>query len=230
MKFKLTFLAFFLVFVMVGCAPKSHFGVTDKALTPPSAFEQTEVAIANAEQSEGAKYCPEKIAQARELAKKAAETFWACRTCESLNMLENARNLAKEAESCQPPKVTPPPPPAPAPKPALPTSLPSAYFDFDDATLRPEGEAKLDGVAVYMKDNPGIDVEIQGHTCSIGTEEYNMRLGQKRADSAAEYLKAKGTSSSRIRTVSFGESRPIATNTTREGRAQNRRVDLIPIQ
>jgi OOP family OmpA-OmpF porin len=199
-------------------------------MTAPSAFEQTEEVIAQAEQSEGAKYCPEKIAEARALAKEAAETFWACRTCEALFMLEDAKQLAKEAELCQPPKVEPPPPPAPKPEPTLPTSLPSGYFDFDESTLRPEARAKLDGVAQYMKDYPEVMVEIQGNTDSIGTEAYNMKLGQERAQAAANYLEAQGISASRIRTVSFGETRPIAPNDTREGRAQNRRVDLIPMK
>jgi OOP family OmpA-OmpF porin len=229
MRGKLSFLACALFFVMVGCAPSSHFGVSNKAMTAPSAFEQTEEVIAHAEQSEGAKYCPEKIAEAKALAKEAAETFWACRTCEALFMLEDARNLAKEAELCQPPRVEPPPPPAPKPEPALPTSLPSGYFDFDESTLLPEARAKLDNVAAFMKDYPEVMVEIQGHTDSIGSEAYNMKLGQERAQAAANYLEAQGISASRMRTVSFGETRPIAPNDTREGRAQNRRVDLIPI-
>jgi len=230
MRFKLICGACFLVLLVAGCAPKSHFGVQNKALTAPSAFDQTEAVIAAAEQSEGARYCPEKIAEARALAKQGAETFWACRTAEALGLLGRARQLAKEAELCQrPAKVTPPPPPpAPAPPPPLPTSLPSGYFKFDDSTLLPEARAKLDGVAVFMKDNPNVMVEIQGHTCSMGSAEYNMGLGQRRAEAAAEYLKSRGIGSSRIKTVSFGETKPIASNATREGRAKNRRVDLIP--
>jgi peptidoglycan-associated lipoprotein len=229
MKRNLTFVACFLVLIVAGCAPKSHFGVTNKALTAPPEFEQTELAIAKAEQSEGAQYCPEKISQAKALGEEAAEAFWACRTAEALGLLARARLLAKDAESCQPPKVTPPPPPpAPKPKPALPTSLPSGYFEFDESTLLPEAQAKLDGVAVFMKDNPHIKVVIEGHTDSIGTKKYNMALGQRRAQSAADYLEAKGISSSRISTVSYGETRPVASNATREGRAQNRRVDLFP--
>lgn len=231
MKIKLTIAACFLVLIAAGCAPKSHFGVGKEALTAPSAFEQTEAVIAEAEQSKGATYCPEKIAQAKKMAKEAAELYWAGGICRALNLLENARGLARDAELCQPPKVTPPPPPPPpAPKPALPTSLPSGYFEFDESTLLPEAQAKLDGVAAFMKDNPHVKVVIEGHTDSIGTEDYNMALGQIRAQSAADYLEGKGISSGRISTVSYGESRPIASNATREGRAQNRRVDLIPMK
>jgi len=84
---------------------------------PPSDFDRTEAAIAQAEKSQGAKYCPEKIAQAKELGKKAVETYMACRTDEAMSLLAEARKLAKEAEGCQPPPPTPvvPAPPAPAP-------------------------------------------------------------------------------------------------------------------
>jgi len=104
-----------------------HFGVTYRAILPPSDFDRTEAAITQAEKSEGAKYCPEKIAQAKELGKKAIETYLACRTEEALKILAEARKLAKEAEGCQPPPPTPvaPAPPRPAPSvPAPPAPAP----------------------------------------------------------------------------------------------------------
>jgi len=96
---------------------------------PPSDFDRTEAAIAQAEKSQGAKYCPEKIAKAKELGKKAVETYLACRTDEALQLLAEARQLAKEAEGCQPPPLTPvvPAPPRPAPPaPAPPAPAPPA--------------------------------------------------------------------------------------------------------
>ena len=109
--------SFFLLMVMImflflgtSCTT-SHFGVVDRASGVPTEFDQTETAIAQAEQSTGAKYCPEKIARAKELAKKAAETYWACRTDEAMDLLAEARKLAKEAEGCRPPSPPPPPPP-----------------------------------------------------------------------------------------------------------------------
>jgi len=120
--------------LVISCAPRSHFGVTYRAIMPPSDFDRTEAAIAQAEKSQGAKYCPEKIAQAKELGKKAIETYLACRTEEALKILAEARQLAKEAEGCQPPPPTPvvpappkPAPPAPAPPaPAPPVVAPPA--------------------------------------------------------------------------------------------------------
>src|SRR4030042_1435293 len=80
----------------------------------PEQFGQTEAAIASAENSAGAKYCPEKIARAKALAKEGVETYWACRNAEAMDLLSQARQLAKEAEGCQPPPppradTTPPP-------------------------------------------------------------------------------------------------------------------------
>jgi outer membrane protein OmpA-like peptidoglycan-associated protein len=111
MRKKLILLGSFLLFVMVGCASSSYFGVPSKALGVPDQFGQTEAVIASAENSEGAKYCPEKIARAKALAKEGVETYWACRSAEGMDLLSQARNLAKEAESCQPPsRATAPPP------------------------------------------------------------------------------------------------------------------------
>src|SRR5512147_826115 len=75
-----------------------HFGVKDRALHVPDDFGQTEVAIAQAEQSTGAKYCPQKIAMAKDLATKAANAYWACNNVEAARLLAEARKLAKEAE------------------------------------------------------------------------------------------------------------------------------------
>src|SRR4030043_2421378 len=103
MRNKLILLGSFLVlvFVMFGCASRGYFGVPSQAIGVPDEFGQTEAAIASAENSEGAKYCPEKIARAKALAKEGAETYWACRTAEAMDLLAQARQLAKEAEGCQ---------------------------------------------------------------------------------------------------------------------------------
>lgn len=254
--------SFFLLMVMImflflgtSCTTY-HFGVPDRAVGVPAEFDQTEAAIAQAEQSQGAKYCPEKIARAKELAKKGAETYWACRTDEAMDLLAEARQLAKEAESCQPPsRATAPPPPPPAPKPVPPPPPPppappepappppppppapkqpisfhSVYFDFDKSTLKPEAVAELDRAAKIMLDNPDVWLELQGNTDSIGTESYNMKLGERRAKAVFDYLKSKGVAANRLKTMSLGESKPDASNKTAEGRTENRRVDLIIVK
>lgn len=237
MRGKLILVACVLLLVMAGCAPSSHFGVTNKALTAPDQFGETEAAIASAERSEGAKYCPEKIARAKELGKKAAETYWACRTAEAMALLAEARKLAKEAESCRPParvSPAPPPPPAAAPPPPpaarQPISFHSVQFDFDKSNLKPEAAAELDRAVKIMKDNPDVVLELQGNTDSVGTDAYNMALGKRRADAVFNYLKSKGIQANRLKEASFGEGKPVASNATDAGRAQNRRVDLVIVK
>jgi len=124
-------------------------------------------------------------------------------------------------------QAAPPPVEAPPPSGTQIAELRGTHFAFNSAKLTPEGEAILDQAAAVMEKNPSIHVRIEGNTDSVGSDAYNMKLGQRRADSAESYLVSRGISASRLSTVSFGESKPIASNDTAEGRAQNRRVDLV---
>jgi OOP family OmpA-OmpF porin len=99
-------------------------------------------------------------------------------------------------------------------------------YDFDKATLKPEGRATLDKVA---KDLSKIKLEViiaVGNTDSVGSDAYNMALGQRRAQSVKAYLVSKGVDGSRVYTESKGESNPVASNATAEGRSKNRRTDI----
>jgi OmpA-OmpF porin, OOP family len=127
----------------------------------------------------------------------------------------------------------------PAPAPAKPAAKPApavtqskitlqadTLYDFDKATLKPEGKATLDKIA---RDLSKIKLEViiaVGNTDSVGTDAYNMALGQRRAQSVKAYLTSKGVDGSRIYTESKGESNPVASNATAEGRAKNRRTDI----
>jgi OOP family OmpA-OmpF porin len=100
------------------------------------------------------------------------------------------------------------------------------FFDFDKATLKPEGRKLLDQVAQQAG---AIDLETiiaVGHTDSIGTDAYNQKLSERRAASVKSYLVSRGIDSNRVYTEGKGESQPVASNKTREGRAQNRRVEI----
>jgi len=100
------------------------------------------------------------------------------------------------------------------------------FFDFDKAVLKPAGKAKLDELAALVKD---INLEVVvavGYTDSIGTEAYNLKLSERRAQAVKAYLESKGIEKSRIYTEGKGEAQPIATNKTAAGRAQNRRVEI----
>ncbi|MEW5806473.1 MAG: OmpA family protein [Acidobacteriota bacterium] len=99
-------------------------------------------------------------------------------------------------------------------------------FGFDQATLSDQAKNILDDLAGKVKaQNKALYLEIQGHTDSIGTEDYNMKLGEKRSDAVRKYLnEVHGIPLHAIGIVSYGESKPIADNNTKEGRNQNRRV------
>ena len=105
-------------------------------------------------------------------------------------------------------------------------------FGFDKASLSDEGKAALDAFAKQViAKNKGVFVEIQGHTDSIGSEEYNLKLGYKRAEAAMQYLaREHAFPLHRMNVISYGEFKPIADNGTREGRAQNRRVGLVVLR
>lgn len=145
-------------------------------------------------------------------------------------------------EAAAPPPPPPPPPPRTEPKcpPAKPgqiigpdgcpmdvvIDLRGVNFDFDSAKLRPDAIATLDEAVSILKRYDTIRVEVAGHTCSIGDEAYNQRLSERRAKVVFDYLVEKGISPNRLRWVGYGESRPIASNDTREGRMMNRRTEL----
>jgi OOP family OmpA-OmpF porin len=104
-------------------------------------------------------------------------------------------------------------------------------FDFDSAEVRPQYKAALGDVAAFMGKHSSAVATIEGHTDSTGPESYNQGLSERRANSIATYLTDnKGVSANRLKTVGYGESRPVADNATREGRQRNRRVIAVIIE
>lgn len=102
-------------------------------------------------------------------------------------------------------------------------------FDFDKATIRPDLAAKLDQIVAEspeLKSKGYTKVDIVGHTDSVGSEAYNQSLSERRAESTADYLVSKGIPRNVITTSGMGESQPVATNETAEGRQLNRRVEI----
>ena len=108
--------------------------------------------------------------------------------------------------------------------------LRNIFFDFNKATLRPESKVELERVYTILTENPRMKVRIAGHTDSIGSEEYNQRLSEARAKAVYDYLISRGISADRLSYIGYGESRPIDTNETSEGRQNNRRVELEIIE
>ncbi len=107
--------------------------------------------------------------------------------------------------------------------------LNNIFFDFDKAILRPESFPELEKVLKLLNSYPKMIIELNGHTDSYGDDDYNINLSQNRADAVKNYLVSKGISLERIKTIGFGESKPIATNETEEGRQLNRRIEFVII-
>jgi len=192
-------------------ATSSYFGVPNQAMGVPSEFDQTRDAITKSENSPGAKYCREKIVRARALAKEGVETYWACRTAEGMNLLAQARKLAKEAEFCQPP----PPPRAIAPpqpkveEKVIILALDDTHFDFDKAILTKEAQVILKRNIQILEANPQVKVRIAGYTSASGTESYNQGLSERRANAVKEYLiQEGGIAPDRLSMIGYGETRP----------------------
>jgi outer membrane protein OmpA-like peptidoglycan-associated protein len=130
-----------------------------------------------------------------------------------------------------PPVVLAEPEPIPAP-PVVKQRivLRGVQFDFNSSAIRPEAEPVLDQAATLLKQNPDVQVSVEGHTDAIGSEDYNMALSIRRAESVYRYLVNRGVDPERLTVEGFGKTRPTADNDTESGRAQNRRVELVPTQ
>ncbi len=131
----------------------------------------------------------------------------------------------------QPPPPPPPPPPAAAAPPAVKEkiTLRGVHFDFNKATVRPGDAAILDEAASELKAHPKVQVDVNGYCDSIGSDAYNLKLSERRAQAVTTYLVEAGIPSSRLSPHGYGKTDFVASNDTSEGRAQNRRVELVPI-
>jgi OOP family OmpA-OmpF porin len=105
-------------------------------------------------------------------------------------------------------------------------TLKGVGFEYDSATLTAESRPVLDEVAADLKKYPRLKVELQGHTDSRGSDQYNLKLSQRRAEAVREYLIRQGVSPDQLTARGYGETQPKASNDTDEGRAENRRVDM----
>lgn len=214
-------------------------------------------AIEGARQKGADKNCPERFQALVKLRDDAEKTYLACDYLKAKEMTQQVVSQAN-ALDC-PPKVaaTPMPAPAPAPAPGPVDSdgdgvldpqdrcpgtpkgakvdargcwvLSGLLFDTDKSTIKPQYRQELDDAAEVLKNNPGVRLEIQGHADSRASDAYNQRLSERRANAVKAYFESKGIAASRLTAVGFGESKPIAPNTTPEGMTQNRRVELNPL-
>lgn len=113
------------------------------------------------------------------------------------------------------------------PAPVVELTFEDVYFDFDRSTLRPDALRLLDDAVAKLQANPGKNIVIEGHTCNIGTAEYNLALGERRARSVVDYLTSRGVGANRLETRSYGEEQPKFDNSREETRRLNRRAALV---
>lgn len=137
--------------------------------------------------------------------------------------LEASTNVAVLAEK---PAAKPAPPPAPKRR----IVLRGVNFAFDSAMLTPDAQVTLEAAIEALRESPGTRITVAGYTDSVGAEDYNQSLSQRRAQAVADYLEKGGIDASKLSVRGFGESDPVASNETADGRAQNRRVSLDVMQ
>ncbi len=140
-----------------------------------------------------------------------------------------AAKMAAPEEKKEVPVPPAPPPPAPAPVAAVP-GLNNIYFDFDRYSIRPGDAEILKKNLDWFKANANTKVRIEGNCDERGTVEYNLALGQKRADAAKNYLTGLGVDGKTLDTISYGKERPVCTEHNEGCWAQNRRDAFVPIK
>ena len=240
-------IAIFSMSLLIGCAgmKKATPERLPGYLYYPSALVDADVALSEARAAGKDKECPAEYKAAKDMVDKAYEIYMSCRDKEAIDMANAA--IAKIKALCPPkplaevkPEPKPEPVPTPAPKPTPPPPPPVAepvkivlediHFDFDKATLTKAAREILARDIATLKENPGVNVQIEGHTCAHGTEDYNMALGERRANAVKEYLTNQGIAAERMTTISYGESRlamaeiPTPKNKESKEAKANRRV------
>jgi peptidoglycan-associated lipoprotein len=168
-----------------------------------------------------------------------------CETCKSVARKLHLMRAAPPVVESQPPEapvLTPPtaPVPAPAPiteqkvteaprpqaEPRIEEALQTCYFDYDSAVLRDDTRRVLDKDIEWLKANPTVRVQVEGHCDERGTEEYNLHLGERRANAVKQYMEKNGVDASRLFTISYGKDRPVDPGHTETAWAKNRRVQF----
>jgi OOP family OmpA-OmpF porin len=147
---------------------------------------------------------------------------------EKVEVMEEAPAPEPEPAPAPAPVVTPPPPPAPKEQGSI--IFRNIQFDLNKSNIKPESYPVLDEVVDYLKANPNVKMEVQGHTCNLGKAAYNLKLSDRRAASVKTYLVGKGVAADRLETKGYGLTMPVAPNDKEENRARNRRVEFKPIQ
>ena len=179
------------------------------------------------------KQCPAEFKALQDMVDRAYEVYMACHTKEAIDMAKEATGKIKAL--CPPPPPVRPTPPPPAAK-TIDRLTIHVNFNFDKSDIRNADVAELKKAIDFVKKYRGSKVKLEGHTDSKGTEEYNQKLSERRAEAVKQYLIKEGAVDKKmISATGYGKSRPIAPNMTPDGkdnpkgRAENRRVEVLII-
>jgi len=242
-------IAVFSMSLMVGCSgmekrPADRSGY----LYYPTALVDADRALEAARTAGKDKECPEQFNAAKDMVDKAYEVYMACHTQEAIDMAQEAIGKIKalcpakpvaEVKPAPEPEPVPPPPPPPPPPPAprvIDRLTIHVNFDFDKSNIRKADDAELQKAIDFVRKYPGSKVELGGYTDGKGTEQYNQKLSERRAEAVKQYLIKEGAvDKTMISARGYGKSSPIAPNKTKDGkdnpkgRAENRRVEILII-
>ncbi len=197
--------------------------------TERSELSEARDAIAASKAAGGEKCAPKLQAEA------VAAYYWAAHELtetgyhaeENAELIARATSKAKAAKAAAGKNCAPPPKPKPAaPAPVEIIKLDGINFPHDSAELTPASIARLDKAVATLNSRSKISVEVAAHTDSSGKDSYNQALSDRRATSVMNYLVSKGIAADRLSSKGYGETQPIVSNKTSDGRAQNRRVEL----
>ena len=205
----LVFFACSSVFLVCSCAKKQVVG-EEKEITAPV----KEAAKAEKEKPAAVEAAKEVKAEEEKEVKKAEEA-----KIEKLKELEIAKKKVAEEKAVEK-KVW-------EDRGGIRLEAEPVYFDFDKSFIRPEYRPTLTEKAEFLKDNPNVHIRIEGNCDERGTNEYNLALGERRAESAKGFLASLGISPDRIETISYGEERPLAAGHNEDSWSQNRRDDFV---
>lgn len=239
-------MAVFAISFLIGCSGMEK-RPADRGwfFSHPAPLVNADRALDDARMAGKDKECPQEFNALKDEVDKLWEVYLACNTQRAIDMANEATPKIKSlcppkpvAEVKPEPKpVVPPPPPPPPPAPKVIDRMTlHVNFDFDKSNIKKSEEAKLDKAVDFVRKYPDAMIELEGHTDSIGKEEYNQKLSERRAEAVRQYLIKEGAvAESRISARGYGELKPIAPNRTEDGRdnpkgrAENRRVEILII-
>jgi outer membrane protein OmpA-like peptidoglycan-associated protein len=202
--------------ILTGCAGL-EFAPKRGVWYYPKELVKADKAVKAAKREGKQRECPVEFREAKAVKEKAYDVYLSCKTKESLVIAREAVNKAN-ALCPKHPKV-------------LAKFTLTINFAFDKYRITKTDKEELEKAIAFIKKYPRNKIRLEGFTDSIGTMKYNQRLSERRAWATKKYLiKHAGVESMRIATVGYGETRPVASNRTRSGRAQNRRVEILILE